>query len=204
MLCYQPAIKFPEGFSMKWSIAAAAMMLATSGPALAQVGGMEAYEFVKAVRAQDNNKAMELLRSKPTIIDARGDKGQTALLAAIGERDPEWTGFLLMQGADPNMTGQDGERPLVAAARMGFEEAVEWLLTKGAKVDGTNRRGETALIAAVQSRQGPIVSFLLANGADPDRNDSLAGLSARDYAKRDTRSRDMLKLIEAKKPAPIR
>jgi ankyrin repeat protein len=60
--------------------------------------------------------------------------------------------------------------------------------------------GETALIVAVQQRHTEIVKLLLAAGADPDRSDSAAGYSARDYAKRDTRSRDMLKLIEAKKP----
>ena len=60
--------------------------------------------------------------------------------------------------------------------------------------------GETALIVAVQQRQVPIVKLLLAAGADPDQADSAAGYSARDYAKRDNRSREILKLIEAKKP----
>jgi ankyrin repeat protein len=60
--------------------------------------------------------------------------------------------------------------------------------------------GETALIVAVQQRQLGIVRTLLARGADPDRTDSAAGLSARDYAERDGRSRDILRMIESKKP----
>ena len=60
--------------------------------------------------------------------------------------------------------------------------------------------GETALIVAVQQRQLPMVRTLLAAGANPDKADSAAGLSARDYAARDTRSRDILQAIEAKKP----
>ncbi|MEO7240159.1 MAG: ankyrin repeat domain-containing protein, partial [Sphingomicrobium sp.] len=52
---------------------------------------------------------------------------------------------------------------------------------------------------AVQQRQREIVELLLAVGANPDKADSAAGLSARDYATRDSRSRDMLKLIEAQK-----
>ena len=39
-------------------------------------------------------------------------------------------------------------------------------------------------------------------GANPDLTDSAAGFSARDYARRDTRSRQILQLIESKKPKP--
>jgi uncharacterized protein len=47
-----------------------------------------------------------------------------------------------------------------------------------------------------------LVRLLLAAGANPDKTDNAAGLSARDYAARDTRSRDILQAIEAKKPKP--
>ena len=61
-----------------------------------------------------------------------------------------------------------------------------------------NRLGETALIVAVQQRQAAIVSTLLKLGADPDKRDH-TGYSAREHAKRDTRTKDMLKLIETTK-----
>ena len=92
---------------------------------------------------------------------------------------------------------RDGETPLIAAARIGYMGALGDLLRLKAKVDAANRMGETALIVAVQNRHPDIVKVLLALGADPDKSDSAAGYSARDYAKRDTRSRDILKLIEA-------
>jgi ankyrin repeat protein len=57
--------------------------------------------------------------------------------------------------------------------------------------------GETALIVAAQNRHPAVVKVLLALGADPDKTDSAAGYSARDYAKRDTRTKEILKLIEA-------
>jgi uncharacterized protein len=66
----------------------------------------------------------------------------------------------------------------------------------GARVDATNRRGETALIIAVQQRQPRVVELLLKAGANPDKGDHAAGLSAREYAKRDTRNPGLLKLIE--------
>ena len=52
--------------------------------------------------------------------------------------------------------------------------------------------GETALIVAVQQRQPRCVKLLLRSGANPDKTDHAAGYSARDYAKRDTRNREML------------
>jgi ankyrin repeat protein len=107
---------------------------------------------------------------------------------------------LLNKGADPNLAGKGGDTPLIAAARVGFEEAAEWLISMGAKVDGTNKMGETALIVAVQQRQAPMVKALLDAGANPDKADTAAGYSAREYAARDNRSRQILQLIEAKKP----
>jgi ankyrin repeat protein len=61
--------------------------------------------------------------------------------------------------------------------------------------------GETPLIVAVQRRNLPLVKLLLQHGANPDKSDSAQGYSARDYAKRDNRSPELLRAIEAKKPA---
>ena len=171
-------------------------------PAPAQMGGYDGAQFVKAIQDGNSNDAVKLLQSQPTLINARDLNGQTALIAAINNRDHDWTGYLLQQGADPNMAGPNGETPLIAAARAGFGDAVDWLVQLGARVNDSNRAGETALIIAVQRRQVPIVRTLLNSGADPDKTDSVAGYSARDYAKRDNRTPEMLKLIEAKKPAP--
>jgi ankyrin repeat protein len=186
-----------------WKFAIAAAALVTlSAPAAAQlVGGYAGTEFVEAVRKSDGDKVTQLLRDHPTgLVDARDSDGNTALIIAVARRDEEWTGFLLNENADPNLGGKGGDTPLITASRIGFDQGVEWLLGMGAKVDGANRMGETPLIVAVQQRQTPIVRRLLAAGADPDRTDTAAGYSARDYARRDTRARDILKLIEDKKP----
>lgn len=176
--------------------------LAIAGPTAAQNNGMDGAQFVKAIQDGKNDDAVKLFTGNPTLVNARDLEGQTALIAAIDNRDTQWTGYLLQQGADPNLSGKGGETPLLAAARVGFEDAADWLLGMGAKVDAANRGGETPLIIAVQRRQIPIVRLLIQSGADPDKTDSVAGYSARDYAKRDNRTPELLRIIESKKAKP--
>lgn len=184
---------------LRFAILAAAAALAS--PVVAQSLMPAGFEFVEAVKKSDGDKAMQVLSSHPPgIINSKDGEGNTALIIAISRTDENWTGFLLKQGADPNLAGKGGDTPLIAAARVGFEPAIEWLISLGAKVDAPNRMGETPLIIAVQQRELPVVRLLLSKGADPDRADHAAGFSARDYAQRDTRSRELLKLIEQKKP----
>lgn len=181
-----------------------ALLLATlvvASPVAAQSLTPPGYDFVDAVKKRDGDKAIQLLQSHPPgIVNTKDGDGNTPLIIAINRSDEQWTGFLLNKGADPNLGGKDGDTPLIAAARVGFESCVEWLIGLGAKVDGTNRMGETPLIVAVQQHQLPIVKLLLNQGADPDRTDHAAGYSARDYATRDNRAREILKLINERKP----
>lgn len=175
----------------------AVIAMLSAGPALAQMQS-DNEAFIAAVRERDGPKAVDIFQSRgPIVVNARSSKGETPLIVAIGNRDSTWTRFLLQKGADPNLPEKSGETPLIAASRNGFVDAVEWLLESDAKVDEPNRKGETALIVAVQQRQTAIVRALLKKGADADRTDNVAGFSARDYARRDTRSRDLLRLIEA-------
>jgi ankyrin repeat protein len=169
-------------------------------PAAAQVSA-PGYDFIEAVKKSDGDKATEVLSSHPAgIVNTKDGEGNTGLIIAISRGDESWTGFLLNKGADPNLAGKNGDTPLIAATRVGFENAIEWLIGLGAKVNAPNRMGETPLIIAVQQRETPIIKLLLNAGADPDRADHAAGYSARDYAARDSRAREILKLIEDKKP----
>jgi ankyrin repeat protein len=181
-----------------------AFLIATSlaaAPVLGQALTTAGYDFIEAVKKSDGNKAIEVLSTHPPgLVDTKDGDGNTGLIIAISRSDENWTGFLLNKGADPNLAGKGGDTPLIAAARVGFEPAIGWLIGVGAKVNMGNKMGETPLIIAVQQRNAQIVRALLNEGADPDRADHAAGYSARDYATRDTRARDILKLIEDKKP----
>ncbi|HKX88241.1 MAG TPA: ankyrin repeat domain-containing protein, partial [Sphingopyxis sp.] len=83
-------------------------------------------------------------------------------------------------------------------------DGADELLKEKAPIDQTNRRGETALILAVQAKNSGMVSLLVRRGANPDKADHIAGMSARDYAKRDDRSGQLLALLNAKADAPKR
>lgn len=176
-------------------------VVAVAVPSAAQLGGgYDGEQFVHAIKEGKNDDAFKLLQEKPILVNARDLSGMTALVTAIEGRNREWAGYLLQKGADPNLPSAGGETPLMAAARTGSQEIAEWLIGMDAKVNAQKRSGETALIIAVQQRQLPIVRLLLNAGADPDHSDSVAGYSARDYAKRDSRTPEILRAIEAKKP----
>ena len=193
--------------TLKKSLAAiiALSLAASPAPVFAQGLGLNASDgeaFLKAIKNDDANKAVELA-SQPgaRVVNYRGYDGETPLNLVTRKRELDWVGFLLTRGADPNIADGKGDIPLTIAAEIGFEEAAAQLIRRGARIDGVNRRGETALAVAVQQRQPRLVELLLKAGANPDKGDHVTGYTPRDYAKRDTRNPQLLKLIETIKPA---
>jgi ankyrin repeat protein len=174
-----------------------AMMMA--GPLAGQGMASNGEEFLIALRDRNGSKALKLAEADgSSVINHRGQDGSTALHIVIRTRNSYWLDFLLQKGADKNASDRNGDTPLILAARSGYGEGVARLLMARPMIDKTNRLGETALIAAVQQRQAAIVSTLLKLGANPDKRDH-TGYSAREHAARDTRSKEMLRLIETVK-----
>lgn len=174
-----------------------------AAPAMASAQGLglnasEGEAFLSAVKDGDANKAIELANQPGSrVVNYKGYNGDTALQIVTRKRELDWVGFLLNKGADPNAGDANGNTPLIIAAEIGFEEAAAAMLGRGAKVDLANRRGETPLTRAVQQRQPRLVELLLRAGANPDKADHVTGYTPRDYAKRDTRNPQLLKLIES-------
>lgn len=175
-------------------MAFAAMSL--SAPASAQFS--DSYNFLKAVKERDGEEATKFLsRPGSVIVNTRDlSTGQTGLHIVIERRDNIWLAFLLQKGANPNIADKEGMTPLHLATQLRFVDGVRTLLAKNAQVNETNKQGENALILAVHLRDVELVRLLLANGADPDRTDTLAGKSARDYAAQDRRTAAILAEIE--------
>jgi ankyrin repeat protein len=159
----------------------------------------DSYNFLKAVKDRKGEEAEKFL-SEPgsVIINTRdGSTGETALHIVIQRRDSTWLGYLLQKGANPNLADKKGTTPLMLATQLGYVDGIDWLVRKKAVVDQTNRSGETALILAVQLRNPEAVRALLKAGANPDKTDSRAGYSARDYAKQDERASAIAAIIES-------
>ncbi len=170
-----------------------------AAPSQAQIGGSDGEAFITALREGNGTKAVSLAEGKgSTVINYRGQGGESPLHVVIHTRNSNWVGFLLANGADPDIGDNKGETPLLLAVRTNNLDAAAQLLRSRAQIDKVNRLGETPLIVAVQQRSSAMVRTLLKLGANPDRSDH-AGYSARDYAKRDNRSKEMLQLIDTVK-----
>ena len=186
------------------SILAAAAVAAVSMPAAAQRTS-QSYEFLEAVKKRKGEEVTKMLATPGSVlVNVRqpGD-GESGLHIVARGRDLNWLDFLLSKGARPDTQNNAGETPLMLAAQLGWVEGAEVLLRRRASVDLANSRGETPLIRAVQKRDLAFVRLLLSRGANPKRTDSIAGYSALDYARQDSRSGGITKLLEdaAAKPA---
>lgn len=170
--------------------------LLIAAPATAQYQS-DSYKFLQAVRDAKNDDVIAAL-NKPgqTVVNTRDrTTGDAALHITVKRGDIPYTTFLLQKGGDPNIRDARNNTPLMIAVDTGQVDVVPVLLLFKANPNLGNASGETPLIRAVQRRDVSLVRTLLAAKADPDQRDIIAGLSARDYAQRDTRAPAVTKLL---------
>ena len=175
-----------------------ALFLAAT-PAAAQIKGSAGYEFLQAVRDAKGDDVISIL-SKPgsRIIDTRDPStGEGALHIVTKRGDAKYLRYLLQQGANPNLKDGQGNTPLILAVVTGHDELVPILTAAKANANLGNSGGETPLIMAVHRRNLDLVRTLVDAGADPDQTDIIAGKSARDYAREDTRTPALTKYFDA-------
>ncbi len=186
-------------------LSALTALLALASPAavMAQAQTSPGYRFLEAVKKADGGEVTRLLGEPGQVVNSRDrSTGETALHVVTRAKNADWIAFLLYRGANANLGDHDGTTPLMLAVMLDFPAGVDRLLTGGARVDEANNRGETPLIRAVQLHKPQMVRRLVAAGADPNRADSVAGLSARDYALQEGRNGELVALLDdAPKPA---
>ena len=158
----------------------------------------KSYEFLQAVREAKNDDVIRMVETPGSrIVDTRDlSTGEGALHIVVKRGDLPYANYLLQHGADPNLRDDGGNTPLLVAVTYGQIGLIPLLITARANPNLGNTAGETPLIRAVQRRDLATARMLLDGGANPDQPDRVAGLSARDYAKRDTRTPAMAKLFE--------
>ncbi len=171
--------------------------LALAAPVAAQQQS-KSYEFLQAVREAKNDDVIRMVEAPGSrIVDTRDpSSGEGALHIVVKRGDLPYANYLLQHGADPDLRDGQGNTPLLLAVTYGQVGLIPLLITARANPNLGNTAGETPLIRAVQRRDLAMARTLLSSGANPDQADRIAGLSARDYAKRDTRSPALAKLLD--------
>lgn len=184
--------------SFGFRLGVAALLLAMGSAAGAQLNYSESYKFLQAVKEADGQTLTDMLaRAGASVVNSRErDTGQGALHIVVKRNDPTYVRFLLEHGADPDLRDNSGTTPLMLAVTQNAPACAEALLAHRADPNIANDNGETPLIRAVQMRNLNLVRTLLKAGADPDQADHLAGMSARDYARNETRTPALLEAIE--------
>jgi ankyrin repeat protein len=182
----------------------AAACLALAAPAVAQFS--DSYDFIQGVKDRDGEKVMPLI-DKPgaPVLNTRDHTtGDSATHIVVKRHDTQWLAFLLSRGAPIDAKNKDGTTPLMIAAQTGDTDSAKMLLEAGAKPNIVNGSGETSLIMAVHHRDTAMVRLLIAAGADPKQRDTIAGKSAEDYAKEDSRGTSVARMLADAKPNPTR
>jgi ankyrin repeat protein len=172
-------------------------LAAVAVPATAQQQS-ESYKFLSAIEKEDGKVVTTMIETPgSTIINTKAvTTGKGALHTLVGHSGSLYMQYLLQHKADPNIRDTKGNTPLMLSALAGRDDLVDLLITYKANVNLANSSGQTALILAVNNRNEAIARTLLTMGADPDQRDNMAGLSARDYALRDSRSPTMIALFK--------
>lgn len=178
--------------------AATAALVVSAVPASAQQFS-DSYEFLEAVRKADGTKVNTFLEDKSRRIVNSKDRstGEGALHIAAKRRDLTYlTVFLGQPDVNVNLQDRGGDTPLLTAVGAGWEEGVSRMIKARANINIANAGGETPLIRAVLLHNDALVRQLLDAGADPDKADYRAGMTARDYAHRETRFPAIAKLVD--------
>ena len=152
-------------------------------------------DMLAAVQAGDLQKVKTLLAADATLANARGERGERAVLLAIYFRRQEVLDALLASGAEfdvfeaaasgdrkrltdlldrhpSSLDGYsaDGWSPLHLAAHFGHADLVDLLVARGAQVAAVSKNGTTnmPLHAALAGGKEDAAGRLLRHGADPN------------------------------------
>jgi hypothetical protein len=118
----------------------------------------------KAAAAGDVKAVMEFM-DKGADVNARDDKGFTALMLASSYGKIEVAKLLVGKGADVNALNNWGSTALIGAVIYGHVEVASLLISKGADVNIKDKKGYSALSAAKIQGYPEIVSLLQKAGA---------------------------------------
>ncbi|HEU4621657.1 MAG TPA: ankyrin repeat domain-containing protein [Burkholderiaceae bacterium] len=136
--------------------------------------------LVVAMR-EDSPRSREVLLTHPNInVDARSQKGETALMIAAYKGEQTWVDRLLKRQA--RVDNADGWTALHYAAIQGYAAIVDELLKFGATANKAAPGGITPLMLAARGGHVDVVKLLIKQGAD-ERLANDRGMRAAEFAR---------------------
>ena len=147
-------------------------LMVWSGPLQAQQANENEREMIAAAERGELVVVKKLLAGGARI-DARDQRGRTALLAATQRNRVETARFLIQEGADVNAKDFIQDSPYLYAAAEGRLEILKMTLAAGADLKDTNRYRGTGLIPAAHHGHVEAVKLLLGTAIDKDHVNNL-------------------------------
>lgn len=151
---------------------AAFLLVASVGFASAQQANEQERDFIQAAERGEIVVVQRML-GQGVRINARDQRGRTALLAATQRNQVAMARLLIQEGADVNAKDFIQDTPFLYAAAEGRIEILKMTLAAGADVKDTNRYRGTALIPAAHHGHVEAVKLLLKTAIDKDHINNL-------------------------------
>ncbi|MBM3528916.1 MAG: ankyrin repeat domain-containing protein [Alphaproteobacteria bacterium] len=156
----------------KAALAAAFLLLVSAMPGQSQPGNAKEREMIQAAE-RGEIVAVRTLLAEGARIDARDQRGRTALMAATHRNQVAVARFLIQEGADVNAKDFIQDTPYLYAAAEGRTEILKMTLAAGADLKDVNRYRGTGLIPAAHRGHVENVKLLLATSIDKDHVNNL-------------------------------
>ena len=157
---------------MAKAASAAFLLFASHSGSLAQQANESEREMIASAE-RGELVAVKRLLAGGARIDARDQRGRSALLAATQRNRVEVARFLIQEGAAVNAKDFIQDSPYLYAAAEGRIEILKLTLAAGADLKDTNRYRGTGLIPAAHHGHVEVVKLLLATAIDKDHVNNL-------------------------------
>lgn len=139
-----------------------------------------------------------LFRNLESVINKRGDNGDTLLHEAASRNDVVLIEFLIKKGADLEILNDNGYTPLKKAFMRGKMDAFRILLENGANPTAMDFGGWSLLHTAVYLNEYKAAQLLLDSGADPEAKTIKDGKTVLELASNDKMRKMILAAIKKK------
>lgn len=131
--------------------------------------------FLRAVRAKELDRAVELLKAKPALLNTVEAGGYCALHFAAFNGDIRMLEMLLSHKPEVDLLNYDENSPLVMAVKGNQHEAIRLLVKSGADINKASSTGATAIHYAASMGFVDCMRLLASLGAATTFEPSVAG-----------------------------